>query len=320
MKSEKQRFFGRHFLVFFVFLSMTLPAWGDSEITASTDLTFTLSTIPEAKIGVSQSFTFPFLRGNGFLTSENNIKTVLAAELSPVSVNGIAEVAWTPIAFFQLIAGVRGGSGWNINLLGADVIGMGINRPKKTGKTAEVVGSPLDGLIRKINLGGALQFDAGVLFADTPRADWFHVIFRTYHEINHRAYTQASEGDSWYFENDFGENRNGYSYYGNFLLGYQMPLFLNMAAFMAEIDQYLYDAPKGDRWGDDMGRWTFSGVLNFSISPRFGATVITQFRTMRNYTDKNAESIFYQNRHLDDSEPLRLEFYRVAAILSFKVR
>ena len=158
--------------------------------------------------------------------------------------------------------------------------------------------------------------------------DWNHVVFQTYHEINYHGNSRATNGEAWYFENDSGENRNGLNYYGSIVLGYQMPTVLKMVAFMAEMDKYLYDSPAGfDRtvWGDDLIRWHFSNVLQFNLSDKFVIAIITQFRTMRNFTNfdlneakKNDETLMhYQSRVLDTNNPLRVEFYRVAGIFSY---
>jgi hypothetical protein len=165
-------------------------------------------------------------------------------------------------------------------------------------------------------MGGAFQFD---LAAVLP-GDWHHLVFRSYHEIRYKGYTDASEGDSWYFENDDGENRNGFNYYGNYLLGYQMPLFLNTLGLMAEMDKYLYDTPNRGSWGDGLGRWTFSALFNFTITDWLSAALITQFRTRRNYTDATKDNGFYQDRQIRDSPSRHLEFYRVALIMTARLR
>ena len=97
------------------------------------ELTLQLSTLPEAKLQFTQYFTFPFLEGNSPLTEDNNIGLSLRAEITPISVNGLAEAIWTPIAFFQLTAGGRIGSGWPIQLFGGDIYGIGINREDDEG-------------------------------------------------------------------------------------------------------------------------------------------------------------------------------------------
>jgi hypothetical protein len=298
-----------------VLLSAAAPLWGDPEVSASTDINLTISTIPEAKLGLTQNFTLPFLRGTGPLTGGNNIKTALTAELTPISMNGIVEFIWTPIAFLQVSAGARAGSGWNMELFGSELNGIGINR-RGPGGTAETEGSAFNGLLWSAHGGGAFQFD---LAAVLP-GDWHHVVFRSYHEIRYKGYTAAAKDESWYFESDDGENRNGFNYYGNYLLGYQMPLFLNTLAFMAEMDKYLYDTPNGDDWGDSLGRWTFSGIFNFTITDWLSAALITQVRTRRTYTDDTKDREFYQDRRIRHDPSRHIEFYRVALIMTLHLR
>ncbi|AEF80613.1 hypothetical protein [Leadbettera azotonutricia] len=304
-------------LLFFaaVLLVLWAPLWGDDGgYTSSTDLSVTITSIPEAKIGLSRNFAFPFLRGEGMLTQGNNISATLTAELSPISLNGVAEIVWTPVAFFQLVTGGRIGSGWNITL-GDEIIGIGKNVYNADG-TTRVEGSAFGGLLWNVKGGAVLQFDTAALWP----GDWHHIVFHSYHEINYAAYTAAKNNDSWYFENDSGENRNGFNYYGNYLLGYQMPLFLDMVGILAEENQNIYNAAGGEFWGDDLSRWTLSALLNFKITDRMGITLLVQSRTMRNFTPSTKDNEFYQDRQIVDSSQRRLEFFRVAATMKFKLR
>ena len=294
-------------------IAQAQPDYGNA-FSSSGELTLLVSTSPEIKLGFTERFSFPFLQGGGPLTKDNNIGLALSAEISPVSLNGIAEAVWTPIAFFQLAAGGRLGSGWNINLFGSDIYGIGLNYP-------DVVGSPMhdggafDGLLWKVQAGGTVQFDLAALYP----GDWHHVVARSYHEINYKGYTRAEAGESWYYENDDGENINGFNYYGNMLIGYQMPIFFNMAALLAEADLYLYDTTNRHMWGEDKIRWTFSGVLGFTIAKQLDLNLIAQFRTRRNFLESNWQDLYYRNRNLDYSTPIRLEFYRVAAALTYRL-
>ncbi|MFP3042550.1 hypothetical protein LQZ19_12105 [Treponema primitia] len=303
-----------------VLLLAALPLNADSESRSTTGLTLQTSTRPEIKVGITQNFIFPLLRGEGPLTEGNNLSLALSAELSPVSVNGTAEAVFTPIAFLQAVAGAKAGSGWNIKLFGNDIYGIGINRRVGDTTKPEVIGSPFDGLLWSAYGGAVFQFDLAALVP----GDWNHVVFRTYHEARYKGNTAASSSsDSWYFENDDGQNRNGLNYYGNYLLGYQMPIFLNTVGLMAEMELYLYDTPHRKDWGDDLGRWTFGPLFNFTITEKFSVALIVQLYTRRSYTegheDDLAKDVFYQDRHLKTETPL-LTFYRAAAILSYKLR
>ena len=87
----------------------------NTKISSSNELLLQISTLPELKLGFTKRFVVPFLQGESPLTEDNNIGLALTAEISPVSLNGLAEAVWTPIAFFQLAAGGRIGSGWNLD-------------------------------------------------------------------------------------------------------------------------------------------------------------------------------------------------------------
>jgi len=304
----------KRFLILFLLPFLALPVFAQDEtgVSSSSELVLQASTMPEAKLGFTYNLNFPFLQGDNPLTEDNNIDLSLTAEVSPVSLNGLLDIVWTPIAFIEISAGARAGTGWALNLFGGDNYGIGLNLPGENDES-EYSGNAFDALLWKVYLGGAFQFDLAALFP----GDWNHIIFKTYHEINLHGNTRAKAGQAWYFENDDGENINGLNYYGNLLIGYQMPLFLNIVAVLVEADLYLYDTPGRSNWGDDMIRWTLSGILNFAITEQFNFTLIAQFESKRNYNESNWEDLYYRTRTIDTSNPLSLEFLRVAAVLSY---
>jgi len=310
------------------FLAMAVFADEISGTESSSELYLQISTLPEAKLGFTQSFKIPVLRLDNPLMSGNNIKFSLSGEVTPVSMNGEIKAVLTPIAFLEFTAGGLIGTGWPINLFGGDLYGTGLNLSDLTGNE-KYEGEALDALHLKFFAGGTFQFDFAAIFP----GDWNHVVMLTYHEINYFHNTKALAGQGWFYEADDGENRNGWNYYGNIVLGYQMPqkpIFLQMIAFMAEMKQYLSDFEDGagnvvDRglWGDDLIRWELANILNFEFTDQFSVAVITQFRTRRNFTNYDEHKakepyMHYQNRILDKDDPLRIEFYRVAGIISYK--
>ena len=313
--------------ILFIFSFLIFPSFltGEESIKSYdsfTDLSLQVSSLPEAKLVLTQSFIFPFIQGSGPLTSDNNIKTSFSAELSPISLNGITEIIWTPIAFFELSVGGLLGSGWNIPM--AD--GIGINEPigvyqEGNRRKSEINGSAFDGFIWNAWAGNALQFDLAAVF---PGA-WNHVLFRVYNEFRYSAYSKADSGNSWVFENQ-NENRNGWIWYGNAVIGYQMPLspVLDFVGLMAEVDRNFYDTQGGDFWGDKLPYWIFSSLFNFNINPRLSSTLIIQMHTLRNYGTsdlKNLEGYWYQDLELQhDHGSQRLAFHRAAVIFNYKLR
>jgi hypothetical protein len=302
------------FVLFHIFILQIFAADDQGTVAASNELELQITSSPAIKFKFTRKYVFPFLQGESSLTKDNNIELALRAEITPISLNGLAEAVWTPIAFFQLSAGTRISSGWNISLFGKEVIGIGLNYPNAENKAAHS-GSAFDGLMYKTQAGATLQADLAAFFP----GDWHHVVIRTYHEINRQGYTRAKAGESWYFENDDGENCNGFNYHGNLVIGYRMPIFLNMVALLTEADLYLYDTPNRSKWGDNKIRWTFSGVLNFTITKQFSASLITQFITQKNFLQPDWKELYYQERQLNTSSPMHLEFYRVAAILTYRL-
>ena len=305
----------------FLIIIPVLPVFTESEIDSKTSMKLAISSLPEAKLTFSQDFKVPFMQGEGMLVSGNNIKFGLDAEITPISMGLLGRAVFTPIAFLEFSAGGMIGSGWNIELFGSEVRGIGIN-VSDTGKTS-VDGSAFDGAFLGSWFGGAFQFDTGAVFP----GDWNHVLIRTSHELSCRMYSRAGADDPWFFESDHGENQNGWNYLGTYILGYQLPLFLNTVAFQAEMFKYLYDTPESGQWGGAKGRWDFGLIMNFSFTERFSTMLVTQFRLYRNYEnfeygikdkDNPDYNRYYRERILDDGRTLK--FYRVAAIMNYKLR
>jgi hypothetical protein len=251
--------------------------YAESEKQTANDLSFTVSSLPEAQLGFTHAVTFPFLRGGSFLTAGNNARLSIGGTLTPISVNANAEAEITPIAFLKFNAGAKIGTGWTINLYEADLVGMAINAEgeDRDWEKRNADGSGFDGAVWRANLGTTIQFDAAALWP----GDWHHIVLQSYHEAHYRAYTRALSGKYWIYEADEGFNQNAFYYYTGNVIGYQMPFFLNMAAFMAETEFALYNPDsrtdlRGGKYADSI---TLSGILNFEISKKMGLATLVQW-------------------------------------------
>lgn len=281
----------------------------------SRELIMQVSIFPDtkAKLSFTKYFTFMFLQGESPLTEDNNIKLSLTAEVTPVSFGGLVGAIWTPIAFFQLNAGGGIGSGWILRISEDEYYGIGINQADEDGHSKNN-GRSFDAIHWNIYAGGVLQFDLAALFP----GEWNHIIGKTTHSFFYRGYARAKSDEAWYVENDEGENTNGLSYIGDFLLGYRMPIFLSMAALMVEANLYLDDIPNHGKWGGDKPQWIFSGILNFTIHKQFEILLAVQFQTARNYLEHDWSELYYRNRTINNSRPYNFEFYRLATILTYR--
>jgi len=289
-----------------------LPA--ENAVIAYSELSLQATTAAQVRLSFTQHFRFPFLQGDSPLTENNNVHVSLGAEVSPVTLGASSAVVWTPIAFFELSAGGSIASGWNMNIMGDNAYGIGLNLPDAEGNWQNS-GSAFDGAHWNARGGAALQASLAAFFP----GEWNHVIVRTYHQFSHRGYSRASAGQSWFFQNDDGENRNGFYFYGNFILGYQMPLVLSMVGLIAEAELFLSDSSHERRlWGGDKIYWVFSTLFHFSPAPQFGISFFVQFHTQRNFLEPDWRDLYYRNRTLDNSNPVRLQFHRVAAVFSYR--
>ena len=306
-------------MVFLAIIPVTLAAGEVDGFKISADAEFQASSRPEVKLRFNLGLIFPFLQGENPLISDNNIKFVLSAYATPVSLAGIGELIWTPVAFLMFSGGGQATTGWNMPL----GQGLGINTPigaEGTIRKSEIKGGSFDGLVWSAWGAGTFQFDLGAVIP----GDWTHVVFQTRQEFRYSAYTRAKAGESWVFENDDGENRNGWRYFATYILGYQMPLspVLNMIGIMAELDKKLYTAPGGDYWGDSLGYWIFSGMGVFTITPNFDATLAIQMRTRRNNDyiqfERNKNNYYKDVKLITEGGERRLVFYRVALMLNYR--
>ena len=305
-----------------------VPPAVQTEIT--TNIGFAGSTRPEMKLVISQDYKVPFMQGNHPLFRGNNLKFSLKGEAAPIFMMFYGNVVFTPIALIELDAGGMVGTGWNI---GVDengqggLRGIGVNKPYQqldkddifTGKyLTSIDGSAFGGTFLAAHFGAAFQFN---LAAVMP-GDWNHIIMKSYHKLACNAFTGANKDEPWFIFGDYGENRNGWRYYANHVIGYQMPALpiLKMVGFHTEMEKFLYNTPDGENWGDNLARWDLGMVFNLGFK-NFSLAILPQFRLYRNYENYEyyqEENIFFMDRELKDG--FTLKFYRVAFAFNYQIR
>ncbi len=267
------------------------------------------TTSPEALVSYTHTITIPAIQGEDFLTKDNKLKLEFGISATPISLGASFNAILSPLAFLEFNLGGQLGSGWDIGF----VNGLGINT-KIDLNTISVTKDPFAAAVWKLKGGAAFQFDLAALI----QGDWNHLVFRTYHEGFYRAMTGVGSDVSWTFEAEDPENRNGWNYYGNYVLGYQMPIALDLIALVAESELFLYDTLGREVWGDDLFRWKFGALVQFNLGSGVSLAVVGQLKLWRNFTDSTANYAFYQDRVIDQNEPFRLEFYRIAVAFGIK--
>ena len=242
-------------------------------IQTQTDLSLVFSTVKEMQLGLEKRIIFPFLQGTNAMTADNNITLKIGAEVTPISIDILADTIWTPIAFFKLSLGSQAGSGWNYDMKGARMNGMGLYRYMESRNPQEWAdGSGFDGIVWKVYFGATLQFDLAAVFP----GNWNHIVMKFENFLNYQNYTKARGNEQWYFKADDGINQNSFDYYFSGFLGYKMPIFLDMAGIQFESSLPFYNPQSGESLADRQPEMFRSFVTNFKFSKRFNFMIITQ--------------------------------------------
>ena len=277
-----------------------------SKVKYSTNINLVISYPWEGRLGVTETFKVPVLNLDNPFMRDNNIKFKLGAELTPVTIEGKFNVVWTPLAFLEVYGGASIGSGWK--LLTWHGLSLNQNKAGKTHKT------PVNfkKAFYSANFGGALQFDLGAIV----KSDWTHIIARMDQYFLYKGVTGVGQLDSWVIMDDNGENRNGFTYCASYVLGYQMPLPMNMIAFRVETGKTFFKVPAGidkSTWGEDRVNMLFGPIISFKPIDKLSILLIAQWKTIRDYAPGELQK-FYQTRTLDKSKEDKVIFRRVGIV------
>lgn len=277
-----------------------------SKVKYSTNINLVISYPWEGRLGVTETFKVPVLNLDNPFMRDNNIKFKLGAELTPVTIEGKFNVVWTPLAFLEVYGGASIGSGWKL----LTWHGLSLNQ-NKAGKTHKI---PVNfkKAFYSANFGGALQFDLGAIV----KSDWTHIIARMDQYFLYKGVTGVGPLDSWVIMDDNGENRNGFTYCASYVLGYQMPLPMNMIAFRVETGKTFFKVPAGidkSTWGEDRVNMLFGPIISFKPIDKLSILLIAQWKTIRDYAPGELQK-FYQTRTLDKSKEDKVIFRRVGIV------
>lgn len=307
--------------LFFIFITGLIAQETDTEktennrqqkkIECNTDISIIASYPAEALLGVTQNFTIPVMNFDNLLTKDSNIKFKLGADITPVSVEGKFGITWTPLAFLELYLENRIGTGWKI---AKDLVGVGINKDNGAG-ISDFQAHNFKKAVYTFNAGGAIQFDLGEVL---PNA-WTHIIFKIDQFAVYKRMTGVNNYESWIYQADYGTNRNGWRYGASYILGYKMPIPLDILAVKIDTEKTFFEVPPGldkKTWGEDKIITTFGPVINFNIKKKYNIMLIAQWKIVPAVVKEmeGDEYVFYQTFELDKNKDWNLKFRRVSII------
>ena len=255
---------------------------------------------------IDRKLTYPFLAGSGDLTKGNNLALDFSGEVSPVSLNANFQATLTPIAFLKLDAGGGIGTGWDIGFVGMGINDRGSIEPQNFG-----------GLIYRAWVEGTFQFDLAAILP----GEWNHLVVLVSDKAEYQAYTGADATKPWIWEADNAMDFNGWQLYGNYFLGYQMPLVLDTAGFLLQTQGWLgsvrdMSTEASGGWGSDFTYLTFGPLFDFKLDDKSTIAILPQFKTGIKWTDATQWNLDFQNRVYQDAY---LYFYRLAFDYNLKL-
>jgi hypothetical protein len=258
-----------------VFIIVINGTWAEEngEIQTQTDLLLVGTTLGEIQFGFEERIIFPFLQGTSPMTADNNVTLKINAELTPITIGILADTIWTPIAFLKLYLGSQVSTGWNYDMFGVRMNGMGLYcRMESENPQERADGSGFDGVVWDVHFGSTLQFDLAAIFP----GDWNHVVMKFENILNYKDYTKARGDEQWFFMADDGINQNSFGYYFSAFLGYQMPIFFNMAGIQFELSLPFYNPQSSESLADREPEIIYSLVTDFKLGKPFNIMAITQ--------------------------------------------
>jgi hypothetical protein len=241
----------------------------------STNLSLYASTRGEILLDFSARWKFPFFQGENSITSGNNIVLKLDAALSPISAGLAGDAVLTVLPFLSFTVGAMTGTGWNYDIFGKiPLIGIGLNRKMNDGEPNDgVSGSGLDGMVWNVHVGNTLQFDFAAIFP----GDWNHVVVQVYNEIQYYSYTKAKNDEFWYYQMDNGMNQNAFRYKFETVLGYAMPIFVDLVGVQFSGTLPFYNIETGNNVRDVGFSFDANFLANFSINKHFSIVALVRF-------------------------------------------
>lgn len=238
--------------------------------------------------------------GNHWLLKDATVEFTGSLELSPVTLRPMVEMDFTPLPFLVFGAGASIGSGWNV----LDFEGL-VEYDFGT-KDYEPL-TPFAHYYYDLWASGTFQFDTGALI----EGDWSHIVMVASYSLIYAGLTGVDDGIIWQWQESAGQ-ANGLQYSITGVLGYQMPLVLNMIGIMGEFYGHFDKDDYGivaESFDGDFTTVDISALFNFGINKTNSLTTLLTFRRNRSYSTKHSD---------EDEEPLLFvrggewSFYRLA--------
>lgn len=235
----------------------------------------------EGRVTGHAYYKIPTPIGISPLTAGDNLTLEGFLEVSPVSVKPGINISFTPIAFLVFNAGAEAGTGWN--LLGIE--GMGEWDAASDSHYSSI--TPFSAWYYHLWMQGTFQFDTGAIIP----GDWTHIVMLASYKAEYIGLSGQNNQDLWCWQGSSNQV-NGWKYYSNAILAYQMPLFIKRAGIMAEFQGYYSDDAYefGSNYDGNFMQIDLSPLAQFQLSEHDELSLLINFSSRRGYSSEYGSS------------------------------
>ncbi|MCG8570897.1 MAG: hypothetical protein MJB14_12225 [Spirochaetes bacterium] len=285
--------------------------------------------VGEGKLFFSFSFIAPFFHNKHPLFLDNNIEFKLHGGLSPVSMNGGAEIILQPIAFLKLNAGFSIGSGWNIALangLARNNLGNDYDTSDNDLPQEILASDTFLGPVLRNWFSATFQFDVAAL-VNAKYKRWTHIVVVATPVFEHIDLLNQKNHLPYEWEGNKGNTLDGWSFKGTYVLGYQIPAIIDerkkiadekmfrgfvqhhhftitLAMYLELINLHLThfnDSPMKDGgWGSDFAHLRFGPNVLLDLPYNYHLLIGFHWSNMAVYTDETVGNAFFMLRNYAD--------------------
>ncbi|MBR1715740.1 MAG: hypothetical protein IJ717_12450 [Treponema sp.] len=237
-----------------------------------------------ATLGAEYAFSTPL--GGHWLLRDANVAVGGAIEVSPVTVKPKLSVSFTPLPFLVLSAGGDVGTGWT--LLGWE--GMSVLDKTKSQDEAEYDDlAPFRHFYYDFWIQGTFQFDTGAIWA----GDWTHVLFLAGYQVKYAALTGVGDDEIWEWQ--ASDNKaNGWQFYTNAIIAYQMPKMVSRVGFLFELEGHYdksdYAVLNNNDYKGDFKTASISPFAQVKFNERNALTVLASVSSRRAFKEEHDET------------------------------
>lgn len=236
----------------------------------------------EARVAGKFNYKIPTPLGTNGLVKGNNVTISPGLEFSPVSLSPQLFISFTPIAFLRFTASGKVGTGWEF----IGIKGMGELESAETGYKSL---TPFKNYFYEFKLSNLFQFDLGAIIP----GDWTHVVTQASYDIIYTGLTGVENGTPWRWQTS-SEKVNGWNYYSNIILGYQMPLVLQTVGVQVELSGYYKESAYDEiysKWNPTFTTVSINPICILKFNEKHALTIQSRFSSRRGFsTDSYAET------------------------------